>query len=82
MLHATPSLGETLKHVRSLVAPDGRLLLLELLTAAKSVNYLSALCPAGGMASPTGVLTSRMSHQTDGAKSSYAQASRRLTLTP
>jgi 2-polyprenyl-3-methyl-5-hydroxy-6-metoxy-1,4-benzoquinol methylase len=40
VLHATPSLVETLKNVRKLLRPDGKLLLQELWTRAKSMNYI------------------------------------------
>lgn len=40
VLHATASLRETLTHVRRLLAPNGRLLLHELTSTCKWVNYI------------------------------------------
>ena len=40
VLHATPSLRETLTHVRTLLADNGRLLLHELCSTSKWVNYV------------------------------------------
>lgn len=40
VLHATPSLSETLKNVRKLLRPEGKLLLQEMWTEAKPMNYI------------------------------------------
>ena len=40
VLHATPNLGSTLKNVRNLIARNGRLLLHELCSTSKWVNYV------------------------------------------
>lgn len=40
VLHATASLKETLSHVHQLLAPNGRLLLHELVSTSKWVNYI------------------------------------------
>ncbi|KAF2875795.1 polyketide synthase [Massariosphaeria phaeospora] len=45
VLHATPSLQETLSNVRSLLHPQGRLILQELDMPAKWVNYIMAGFP-------------------------------------
>ena len=43
VIHGTPSLGESLKNVRKLVAPSGRLLLQELHSTSKWINYIFGL---------------------------------------
>jgi acyl transferase domain-containing protein/NADPH:quinone reductase-like Zn-dependent oxidoreductase/SAM-dependent methyltransferase len=45
VLHATPNLQESLLHVRSLLKPDGRLLLQELCAESKWVNFVFGLFP-------------------------------------
>ncbi|KAL2878361.1 Mycolipanoate synthase [Colletotrichum sp. CLE4] len=40
MLHATPKLNETLKNVRSLLKPDGRLMMHELCCNTKWINFI------------------------------------------
>ncbi|KAK1525837.1 polyketide synthase [Colletotrichum costaricense] len=40
VLHATPKLNETLQHVRSLLKPDGRLLMHELCCNTKWINFI------------------------------------------
>ncbi|KAJ0297707.1 hypothetical protein COL516b_010562 [Colletotrichum fioriniae] len=40
VLHATPKLDETLQHVRSLLKPDGRLLMHELCCNTKWINFI------------------------------------------
>lgn len=47
VLHATPDLTQTLRHVRSLLKPDGRLLLQELACGARSkwVNFVMGFLP-------------------------------------
>ncbi|PGH10329.1 hypothetical protein GX51_00086 [Blastomyces parvus] len=45
VLHATKSLNETLINVRQLLRPDGRLLLQELDSSSKWVNYIFGLLP-------------------------------------
>ncbi|KXH46496.1 polyketide synthase [Colletotrichum nymphaeae SA-01] len=40
VLHATPKLNETLQHVRSLLKPDGRLLMHELCCDTKWINFI------------------------------------------
>jgi SAM-dependent methyltransferase len=45
VLHATPNLGETLRHVRKLLKPDGHLFLNELSSNAKWLNYIMGTLP-------------------------------------
>lgn len=47
VLHATPHLTQTLRHVRSLLKPDGRLLLQELACGAQSkwINFVMGFLP-------------------------------------
>lgn len=47
VLHATPDLTQTLRHVRSLLKPDGRLLLQELACGARSkwINFVMGFLP-------------------------------------
>lgn len=47
VLHATPDLTQTLRHVRSLLKPDGRLLLQELACGAQSkwINFVMGFLP-------------------------------------
>ncbi|KLJ11109.1 hypothetical protein EMPG_09776 [Blastomyces silverae] len=45
VLHATKSLNETLINVRQLLRPDGRLLLQELDSSSKWINYICGLLP-------------------------------------
>lgn len=47
VLHATPDLTQTLRHVRSLLRPDGRLLLQELACGAQSkwINFVMGFLP-------------------------------------
>lgn len=45
VLHATPSLQQTLTHVRKLLAPNGRLLLQELCPKSKWINYIMGVLP-------------------------------------
>lgn len=47
VLHATPNLTQTLRHVRSLLKPDGRLLLQELACGAQSkwINFVMGFLP-------------------------------------
>lgn len=47
VLHATPDLTQTLRHVRSLLRPDGRLLLQELACGAQSkwINFIMGFLP-------------------------------------
>ena len=45
VLHATPKLVQTLKNVRTLLRPDGRLLLQELCPTARWVNYVMGVLP-------------------------------------
>ncbi|KAJ5740086.1 Acyl transferase/acyl hydrolase/lysophospholipase [Penicillium manginii] len=45
VIHATPSLNEALRNVRTLLAPNGRLLLHELTPTSKWVNYIWGILP-------------------------------------
>lgn len=45
VLHATPSLVQTLRHCRKLLQPDGHLFLQELSPASKSANFVMGLFP-------------------------------------
>ncbi|KAF7159618.1 hypothetical protein CNMCM5623_004998 [Aspergillus felis] len=45
VLHATPSLQETLGNVKKLLAPGGRLLLLELCTEMRFANFVMGVLP-------------------------------------
>ncbi|KAK2596464.1 hypothetical protein N8I77_013354 [Diaporthe amygdali] len=45
VLHATPSLSETLKNVRRLLRPDGKLLLQEMWTESKAMNFVMGTLP-------------------------------------
>ncbi|KAL1618724.1 Type I Iterative PKS [Neofusicoccum ribis] len=45
VLHATPALAATLRNVRTLLAPGGALLLQELATAAKWINFVVGTLP-------------------------------------
>ncbi|KAJ5989668.1 Acyl transferase/acyl hydrolase/lysophospholipase [Penicillium waksmanii] len=45
VIHATPSLNESLRNVRTLLAPNGRLLLHELTPSSKWVNYIWGILP-------------------------------------
>lgn len=51
VLHATPDLTQTLRHVRSLLRPDGRLLLQELACGAQSkwINFIMGFLPGWWM---------------------------------
>ncbi|KPM35703.1 Lovastatin diketide synthase LovF [Neonectria ditissima] len=44
-VHSTKSLAETLKHIRKLLRPDGRLLLQELCPSSKWPNYIFGILP-------------------------------------
>jgi acyl transferase domain-containing protein/2-polyprenyl-3-methyl-5-hydroxy-6-metoxy-1,4-benzoquinol methylase len=45
VLHATESLGKTLRHVRKLLHPEGRLFLQELASESKWANFIFGLLP-------------------------------------
>jgi malonyl CoA-acyl carrier protein transacylase/SAM-dependent methyltransferase len=45
VLHATPSLEETLRHCRTLLHPQGRLFLQELCSQSKWINYIMGVLP-------------------------------------
>nr|XP_036575325.1 polyketide synthase [Colletotrichum truncatum]KAF6781878.1 polyketide synthase [Colletotrichum truncatum] len=45
VLHATPDLDATLRHARSLLKPDGRLLLHELCSDTKWINFIMGYLP-------------------------------------
>lgn len=45
ILHTTPKLGKTLKHVRNLLHPGGRLFLQELYPSTKWINYVMGVLP-------------------------------------
>lgn len=45
VIHATPYLNEALRNVRTLLAPNGRLLLHELTPSSKWVNYIWGILP-------------------------------------
>ena len=45
VLHATPSLQETLTNVRNLMRPEGRLLLQEIYPTTKWINFVMGVIP-------------------------------------
>ncbi|KAF2138887.1 uncharacterized protein K452DRAFT_276732 [Aplosporella prunicola CBS 121167] len=54
VLHATPSLGETLVNVRKLLQPKGKLLLQELCSDAKWFNFIVGVLPGWWLGEPDG----------------------------
>ncbi|KAF7586076.1 hypothetical protein BBP40_009607 [Aspergillus hancockii] len=45
VIHATPKISDTLRNIRRLLAPDGRLLLVELTCTIPTVDYLMGILP-------------------------------------
>nr|ALP31891.1 polyketide synthase 9 [Diaporthe helianthi] len=54
VLHATPDLNKTLRHVRSLLKPNGRLLLQELACESKWMNLIMGFLPGWWLGAPDG----------------------------
>ncbi|KAF1990145.1 hypothetical protein K402DRAFT_371161 [Aulographum hederae CBS 113979] len=54
VLHATQSLNETLTNVRKLLAPEGRLLLHEIYSTSKWINYIFGTLPGWWLGAPDG----------------------------
>lgn len=54
VLHATPSLTETLSNVRKLLHPEGRLYMEELCCDVKAINFIMGILPGWWLGEPDG----------------------------